>query len=403
MKLFSSFILALVLFATAPRPLAAQQTSPVVGAAQYHDRWVEGVSDYESYPGLAKGSYKSFKKEGARSVQYADFVAFSLGLDYLDGQKGNGKKMKASQKDAEEWFDKVSAGYTPDRDLVAHVGYRFLGQGSPAVKLNAGQAERWLKIGSRDWGSYNLALAYLKGDIPGSTPEQAIEILKLSAKSSSLRGEASALLGQLYEEGVLVPKDLTLAKAYFDAAPVQVAEEEATQKTALQAKGEWDAHMAQMDAEHHQAMLGIWSTGLSNIAGALAGAPPASSSVPASQSAADTAGAGVATGSNYTGPNAIWVNKILATTVNYSCKPPRAPATPTKITCQRDGYVYQAQQLAWAAQCSSQTGHPDDAVKDAQTLVDTLKSAGSLCGAQAPTGKVTCDTDRIIACGQFPR
>jgi hypothetical protein len=70
--------------------------------------------------------------------------------------------MKASQKDAEEWFDKVSAGYSLKREVAAHVGYRFLGQGSPAVKLNASQAERWLKVGYGD-ESYNLALAYLKG------------------------------------------------------------------------------------------------------------------------------------------------------------------------------------------------------------------------------------------------
>jgi hypothetical protein len=84
LKFFSNIILALVLLPAATH-LLAQQTSPVVIAAQYQDRWVEGISDYESEPGLAKGSYKSFKKEGAKSVLYADGTAFCIALDYLDG------------------------------------------------------------------------------------------------------------------------------------------------------------------------------------------------------------------------------------------------------------------------------------------------------------------------------
>jgi hypothetical protein len=131
--------------------------------------------------------------------------------------------------------------------------------------------------------------------------------------------------------------------------------------------------------------------------------------VPASsgraQSAADTAGSSRAKTSTatYTGPDAAWVHKILATAVNWNCSPYRPPPMQTQFTCQRDGYVYQAQQLATAAECSAQTGHPEEAVQDAQQLVKTLRTAGSFCGAQAPTGKVTCDTDRVIACGQFPQ
>jgi hypothetical protein len=210
------------------------------------------------------------------------------------------------------------------------------------------------------------------------------------------------LLGQLYQEGILVPKDPTLAKTYFDAAPAQLAKEEESHKEKLQAKGEWDAHMAQMDAEHHRAMLGIWSNGLSNIAGALAGAPPTTAA--SSVSAADTSsGSSAAAKGHYTGVNAQYVDMMLSRSVNWSCSPYRAPAKPTRITCQRDGFVYQAQQTAVASECSAQTGHPEDAVTDANLTLSALKSAGQLCGAQAPTGAVRCDTDALISCAQLPR
>ena len=134
---------------------------------------------------------------------------------------------------------------------------------------------------------------------------------------------------------------------------------------------------------------------LANVSAAANG----SSSNPLAQSAAVTAG-GSSGGLSYVGPNSEWVHKILATVGAYSCTPAGKPQTPNTFSCAgRDGYVYSAQILAWASECSQETGHPDDAVKDANLLVDTLKNAGDLC-AGMPT---TCTTDNIISCGQLPR
>jgi hypothetical protein len=148
------------------------------------------------------------------------------------------------------------------------------------------------------------------------------------------------------------------------------------------------------------------------VAAALNGTPAQPSTTTAStatastssQSAADTSsGSSTTAKGHYTGVNAQYVNMMLSRSVNWSCSPYRAPAKPTKITCQRDGFVYQAQQTAVASECSAQAGHPEDAVTDANLTLSALKSAGQLCGAQAPTGPVRCDTDTLISCAQLPR
>jgi len=130
--------------------------------------------------------------------------------------------------------------------------------------------------------------------------------------------------------------------------------------------------------------------------------------VPGSTSASDTAGnsssaspAGPSGGGLYSGPNAEWVHKLLSTAGSYSCAPVKAPSHPNTFACSgRDGYVYSAQQLAWAAECSAQTGHTQDANADANALLDTLKNAGDLCQAQSMA--TSCTTDRIISCNQLP-
>jgi hypothetical protein len=123
------------------------------------------------------------------------------------------------------------------------------------------------------------------------------------------------------------------------------------------------------------------------------------SSAGTGSSAADTAGS-TSSGSSYSGPNSEWVHRLLASAGSYSCSPPKAPATPTTFRCAgRDGSVYSAQTLAWASECSQQTGHPEDATKDANIMLDKLKTAGDLC-----TGMPTsCSTDTIVSCSQLPR
>jgi hypothetical protein len=130
---------------------------------------------------------------------------------------------------------------------------------------------------------------------------------------------------------------------------------------------------------------------------------PSSISQPQSQSAADTAGPASSQGSSggglYNGPNAQLVRDILKGAGSYSCAPKNPPSSiPKTFDCVRDTYVYSAQRLAWATECSAETGRPDDAVKDANLMLDTLKNAGDLCQGRA----TSCTTDRVISCKDLP-
>lgn len=107
-------------------------------------------------------------------------------------------------------------------------------------------------------------------------------------------------------------------------------------------------------------------------------------------------------GGLYSGPHSEWVRKVLTTVGPYSCTPSGKPKVPASFTCQRDAEIYKAQLLAWGAECTEQTGSRNDAVADANVLVQTLRNTKSLCGALAPTGPVRCDTDLIMPCSQLP-
>ena len=136
-----------------------------------------------------------------------------------------------------------------------------------------------------------------------------------------------------------------------------------------------------------------------------------SSNAPGGASAADTANGGglSSTGGagsgTYQGIYADWVHRILATAGPYKCtKTGNPPVNKAAIQCQRDGYIAQAQQLAWGAECSEQLGFPDDSEKDAKLMMQTLQTAKSLCENQFKmAGAGDCPSERIIACSQLPK
>jgi hypothetical protein len=156
------------------------------------------------------------------------------------------------------------------------------------------------------------------------------------------------------------------------------------------------------------AMQGVAHANDVQVAG---GTLNAGSFVPASvsQSAADTAGGsslsptagtGGSDGGLYTGVDAELVHKVLAKSGPSSCAPVKPPQHPNTWVCARDSMIYQAQELAWGAECQAETGHPDDAVKLAKVLEETLKNAGDLCRGQGMATQ--CSTERIMSCAELP-
>lgn len=160
------------------------------------------------------------------------------------------------------------------------------------------------------------------------------------------------------------------------------------------------------------AMQGVAHANDVQVAG---GTLNAGSFVPASvaQSSADTAGgnflspsagpSAASAGSDgglYTGIDAELVHKVLAKAGPSSCAPVKPPQYPKTWVCARDSMIYQAEELAWGAECQAETGHPDDAVKLAKTLEDTLKNAGDLCRGQSMATQ--CSTERVMSCAELP-
>jgi colicin import membrane protein len=99
----------------------------------------------------------------------------------------------------------------------------------------------------------------------------------------------------------------------------------------------------------------------------------------------------------YTGPNSEWVHRVLRLAGSYSCTADGAPVRPRYYTCERDTAIAKAEQLAWGAECSAQTGYGADALKDAGVLMGELKKAADLC-SDKPTG---CDTDTVFSCTEL--
>lgn len=105
-------------------------------------------------------------------------------------------------------------------------------------------------------------------------------------------------------------------------------------------------------------------------------------------------------GGTYSGPYADWVHRLLGRVGSWSC--PTAPPSIRAQACVRDGQVAAAVNYAWAAECYAEAGRDRDAQKSANSMMDMLKAAQSLC-SNVPTtaGASGCDTLSIFPCGSL--
>jgi hypothetical protein len=106
-------------------------------------------------------------------------------------------------------------------------------------------------------------------------------------------------------------------------------------------------------------------------------------------------------GTSYKGPNAEWVHTVLATLGPFACDGSFHPKPPTTSSCQRDVKIYQAQMMAWSAECMAEHDQAERASGIAFALMVDLKAARELCGKAGEPP--TCASDKILPCDQLPK
>lgn len=111
-------------------------------------------------------------------------------------------------------------------------------------------------------------------------------------------------------------------------------------------------------------------------------------------------------GKSYDGPNAQWVQQLLARVGSWSCPssgtahdgvPPQVKTDSSSI---RDQYVKSAVLQAWAAECYQRQGRGAEASAQATAMRTNLQNAQNLCGGNATFGPATPTAD-IYRCGEL--
>ncbi len=261
-----------------------------VSAQNYYGLYVigdENITPYALNVGFYKGNYKKDLKKGDH--QACD-DAFKVAMSYLDGRKGdigNEKSMKANEAQAIEWFQKALSscsvddfsGPTHDASKYAgYVGYRFLGQGTPAVKPNAQLAELWLLRGAKENrykdsnAAYNLAVAYLKGDVLPQNSGQAMHWLEVAVTGQNAR--ATRLLAELLRDGKVVPQDLQRSMALLGTVPELEAREGRKHSNEVAAREQGQQEAAQRAAANHTSFADILNAVSTGVETGLAANPP---------------------------------------------------------------------------------------------------------------------------------
>ena len=241
--------------------------------------------------GFNKGYYKEKLKGG--DLEYAGYLACDLAIAYLDGVDGN-KKIKPNEQEALKWLQNIPLSAMKKQPCdYGHIGYRLLGQGKPAIPANPAEAERWLTIAATSdiytrEPRYNLGVAYLRGDIIPRDNAKAVHFIKQA--SDEHLSWAMILYAELLTEGKLVPQNLNQAQRLLTMAKAHAESEEDAYQSELQQKGELDAELARMDAQHHAEMLGVISQGLANMANVAA--TPTATQTASNQAQANIAAAG---------------------------------------------------------------------------------------------------------------
>lgn len=141
-----------------------------------------------------------------------DSGALYLVAECLYQGRGTTKDIKASVVH----LQKAADGSDPRAmDLLANCYYK--GEGS--LKRNAVVAAKWFRAAA-DLGNTksltNLAVLELKGDLPGTGPKEAVQLLTRSAEAGHPYG--TCLLAYCYEEGQGVEKDLSNARTFYRKA-----------------------------------------------------------------------------------------------------------------------------------------------------------------------------------------
>jgi TPR repeat protein len=112
----------------------------------------------------------------------------------------------------------------------------------------------------------------------------------------------------------------------------------------------------------------------------------------------------------YTGPNAVWVHRLLSRVGSWSCpsSPIAQDGTPPQVqtngTSMRDQYVKAALLEAWTAECYARQERDNEAQAQAQAMMQSLQAARGLCSNAAVIGgspSLAPDTMGIFGCGEL--
>lgn len=254
MRLLLLFVLSMGLVAAASVPARAQV---------YVDHTMLRDSDYRCYG--SDGTIKDALKKN--DLDLAAFAASGQGVCELDGRKGGGNYKKQDVPKAILYFQK-SMGWGGHSSEPGYIGYRFLGQGFPAVPANREMADYWLHKAVTQLhdvtAQYNLGLAYLKGDVLPKDDKQAVENLTAAVKRSD--PHAAQLLSDLYREGKVVPQNIDLADSLSAMVPVFLARENQELSDKQASADNLERQLAQIRADSHAAMMNTLTQGIANLA-----------------------------------------------------------------------------------------------------------------------------------------